>query len=137
MLFDDFILERLSEDNIQVAKELCDRHVGIGMYNILYLRRIIADRSHNFYLVKKGTAYIGYFYCRRIIAGSLSCLPGLNYEQISSLCDRQEEIGVFISIGIDSKYRASGLSDKLIFHFRECFEKECNISLIQIGRAHV
>lgn len=75
MIFGDFILERLTEDNIQVAKELCDKHVGAGMYGVQDLRHSMRDRSHYFYLVKNDTAYIGYFYCRRIIADSLSCLP--------------------------------------------------------------
>jgi len=132
MVFKDFILERLSEANIEIAKALCDNYVGMGMYNTPYLRRIIPDKRHSFYLVKKGPAYIGYFYCQRIIAGSVSCLPGLDYEQISSLCGRQEQIGVCRSIGIKSKYRGSGLSDALLLHFQDYFVKKYNISLILV-----
>lgn len=40
---------------------------------------------------------------------------------------------MFISIGIDSAYRGSGLSDSLIFHFREYFEKIHSISLILVS----
>lgn len=132
MILGDFTLERLSEANIQTVKELCDNYVGVGMYNIPYLRRIITDKSHTFCLVKKGAVYIGYFYCQRIIAGSVSCLPGFTYEQISLLCGPQEEIGVCRSIGIERKYRGSGISDALLIHFQEYFVKKRNISLILV-----
>lgn len=133
MISGDFVLERLTEDKIQVAKELCDRHVGDGLYSVQDLRNSMGDESHYFYLVKDGPSYAGYFYCRRIIADSLSCLPGLSYQQISPLCGPEEEIGVFISIGIESDYKGSGLSDSLISHFREYFRKEFGISLILVS----
>lgn len=132
MVFGDFKLVKLSKANMLAAKELCDRYVGVGMYNMFYLDRILRDKSHYFFLVKKGFEYAGYFYCQRIIADSLSCLSGLNYRQVSSLCGPLDEVGVLRSIGIESKYRGLGLSDALIQYFEDYFMKKCNISLILV-----
>lgn len=118
----EFRLERLSESNLSTALEMCDRFVSPGLYTLLSLTAIAADPRHDFYLVKDGQAYLGYFYTQRLKAVEISGVPGFHYGLIASLCGPEEEIGLFRSTGLEEDCRGMGLSDALMRHFQTRYE---------------
>lgn len=117
---------------LEVAKALCDRHVGTDLYSLQELNEICQNPDHHFVLVKKGNAYVGYFYAQNLLAKDIAQLSGVRFERIAALCQPQEEIGVCRSIGVDQMHRGSGLSDALLQHFTDYFFVDHGISLIVI-----
>lgn len=118
----DAKLERLSERNIDTARDMCDRFVGPGLYSLESLTGIVGDPRHDFFLVKESDAYRGYFYAQRLKALEIAQVPGYSYDLIASLCGPEEEIGLFRSTGLEPDCRGRGLSDALMAHFQEAYQ---------------
>ena len=124
-------LERLSESNLMTALEMCDKFVSPGLYTRLSLSEIAADPRQDFFLVRQGRAYLGYFYTQRLKAIEIASVPGFRYDLIASLCGPEEEIGLFRSTGLEEACRGTGLSDALMKHFQSRFE-EYGLSLLLV-----
>lgn len=125
-------MERLSENNLDAAQGMCDRFVSPGLYTAKSLAGIAADPMHDFYLVREGDAYLGYFYAQRLKAVDIGSVPGFQYDLIAALCDPEEEIGLFRSTGLEEHCRRTGLSDTLIKHFRTRYQGY-GVSLILVA----
>lgn len=130
MKLNDYELDRLRENNLTLARKLCDRHVGKGLYPLSYLRSIMDDPSHDFYIITKNGEVAGYFYSEITRADALSHLPGLDYSAIAHLCRPDDNIVIFKSMGIEQKYRGEGLSDTLFIHFKNDYVRRHDIVLI-------
>lgn len=127
----DTSLERLSESNLITALDMCDRFVSPGLYTPESLAATAAESMHDFYLVKEGDAYLGYFYAQRIKAINIASVPGFRYELIAALCGPEEEIGLFRSTGLEPSCRGTGLSDDLMKLFQTRYQ-EYGVSLILV-----
>lgn len=124
-----FRVEVLTEETAEEGRRLCDKHVGVGLYEPSFFKTLPRLENHRFVLVAHGDRYIGYFYCRLI--QTLSEMPDLENAAVRSMIPQGEPIGVCRSIGIDVEYRGSGLSDILLRFFSEyLFTQNCGIVLV-------
>ena len=126
-------LEALSEQNMSKALDMCDRFVSPGLYTLQMLEAIAGDPGHDFYLVREGDAYLGYFYAQRLKARDIGQVPGFHYDLIAPLCHPEEEIGLFRSTGLEPPCRGGGLSDALVRHFQSSYQEDHGLSLILVA----
>ncbi len=126
-------LEALSEQNMIKARDMCDRFVSPGLYTLQTLEAIAGDPRHDFYLVREGDAYLGYFYAQRLKARDIDQVPGFHYDLIADLCQPEEEIGLFRSTGLEPQCRGGGLSDALVRHFQTSYQEAYGLPLILVA----
>lgn len=88
-------LEVLSADNMMTALDMCDRFVSPGLYTLASLGDIAEDPGHDFYLVKEGDSYLGYFYAQRLKAKDIGRVPGFHYGLIAPSVTQVRTSGSF------------------------------------------
>lgn len=124
-----FSLEVLSEKNRKEARQLCDKHVGEGLYEDSFFKHLPSQTGHQFYLLSHGETYIGYFYC--LWMSSIGEMPDLDVSPVRTILPPGRRVGVCRSIGIDRDYRGLGFSDLLLNYFsNSLFEEGCALVLV-------
>ncbi|MBB2184562.1 hypothetical protein H0486_16915 [Lachnospiraceae bacterium MD1] len=130
--FHGFTAKKLEISEVVIAKELCDKHIGKGMYPEEFLYDIIYKNNHFFYLVYKEDKAIGFFYCVVLLPYDLAELPGFGEAFMYHDCSENDIIGVCRSIGIDEAYRGMHLTDELLQYFTSYLFNEAGVSVIFI-----
>lgn len=130
MTIDDRHLKRLTDDDIATARRLCDEHVGAGLYTDDFLRSILDDPEHYFYLLVSDGAVIGYIYYRIMAAAGIVRMPGFELDIIRDLCRPDDPIAVFTSIGLNEAHRGTGLTDALLAYLKTRMIESHRVTLI-------
>lgn len=126
---ESFSMEVLSDKTLEEARQLCDKHVGKGLYDASFFEHLPSKAGHQFYLLSHEGNYIGYFYC--LWMPSISQMPDLDVSAVRKLIPHGRRVGVCRSIGIDKEYRGLGLSDLLLNFFTAfLFEEGCVAVLV-------
>ncbi len=118
-------VQRLNEEYLDAAVELCDRCVGKHLYPRAYLASMIEKLGHCFYLLitpeGEAAGYIYFFLAGLEEMAALAKLPGQRLAGISP--QKEPVLGNLQSIGVAQHWRGRGLSKTLVGLYLEQLER--------------
>ncbi len=127
MIDNNYRLEKLNIQNVDVALTICDEYLGNGMYNRQQLLESAQADGSYYYLIYENTTAAGIFFCSATEAQEAAQIVTAD---ILNYCAPQELIGICNSIAITEPYRKIGLAQMLLRHFYLLLHQEHKVSKV-------